>query len=226
MQAPIRSGRVTGKVTGQQINVAHKCPECEHWWNDHAGPVINWERQCSYRETHLDLKCPCMVDLHKYPQALWDRVPGWNEPHVDVTRQCKKCSHVIAQHAFKSETDACYEYKCAVLGCTCPDMWLEKSTGQQVDHLFIDEVTHDPVNHPSHYTSHPSGIECIAITEHYNFCLGNAIKYIWRAGLKGETIEDLEKARWYLDREIARRKGSKTGVQAQDTREDSIQGGS
>ena len=57
---------------------------------------------------------------------------------------------------------------------------------------------------PSHYQDHPSGIQCIQITEHMNFCLGNAIKYIWRAGLKNNAIEDLEKARWYIDREIAR----------------------
>ena len=63
----------------------------------------------------------------------------------------------------------------------------------------------DPVNHPSHYNSHPSGIECIQITEHMGFTLGNAVKYIWRADLKGDAIEDLKKARWYLDREIARR---------------------
>lgn len=61
------------------------------------------------------------------------------------------------------------------------------------------------IEHPSHYTSHPSGIECIQITEHMNFCLGNAIKYIWRADLKCDAIEDLRKARWYIDREIQRR---------------------
>lgn len=62
----------------------------------------------------------------------------------------------------------------------------------------------DPVNHPKHYTEHPSGVECIEITEHMNFNVGNAIKYLWRAGLKGEQVEDLRKARWYIDREIAR----------------------
>lgn len=61
----------------------------------------------------------------------------------------------------------------------------------------------DAIN-PAHYQDHPSGIQCIQITEHMNFCLGNAIKYIWRAGLKNNAIEDLEKARWYIDREIAR----------------------
>lgn len=62
----------------------------------------------------------------------------------------------------------------------------------------------NPVEHPTHYTSHPSGIECITITEHMGFNLGNAIKYIWRADLKG-GLEDLRKARWYIDREIAKR---------------------
>jgi hypothetical protein len=63
----------------------------------------------------------------------------------------------------------------------------------------------DPVNHPKHYVSHKSGVECIQITEHMNFCLGNAMKYIWRADLKGGT-EDLAKAVWYLQREIERRR--------------------
>lgn len=62
----------------------------------------------------------------------------------------------------------------------------------------------DNVNHPSHYNSHPSGIECIQIVEHMNFCLGNVVKYIWRAGLKND-LEDLQKAKWYLNREITRR---------------------
>jgi hypothetical protein len=63
----------------------------------------------------------------------------------------------------------------------------------------------DTVNHPPHYTAHPSGIECIEVTEHFNFNLGNAIKYIWRAGLKGDSLEDLRKAVWYVQREIDRR---------------------
>lgn len=62
----------------------------------------------------------------------------------------------------------------------------------------------DPVNHPCHYTSHPSGIECIQITEHMNFCLGNAVKYIWRAGSKDDPTQDLKKAVFYLNREIER----------------------
>lgn len=60
---------------------------------------------------------------------------------------------------------------------------------------------HDPVNHPKHYVSHPSGIECIQVTEHMSFCLGNAVKYVWRADHKN-ALEDIKKARWYVERAI------------------------
>lgn len=63
----------------------------------------------------------------------------------------------------------------------------------------------DMVNHPPHYTSHPSGIEAIQVCEHFPFSIGNCIKYLWRAGLKGDAVEDLKKARWYLDCEIQKR---------------------
>lgn len=80
---------------------------------------------------------------------------------------------------------------------------------EQEDQAWIDWETQrrkaDPVNHPSHYTQHPSGVECIQITEHMSFCLGNAVKYIWRADLKADAIEDLKKAAWYINREIQRR---------------------
>lgn len=66
----------------------------------------------------------------------------------------------------------------------------------------------DAVNNPKHYTNHPSGIECIQVTEHMGFNLGNAMKYIWRCDLKKDAIEDLKKARWYLDREINKRENS------------------
>jgi len=60
------------------------------------------------------------------------------------------------------------------------------------------------INHPPHYTAHPSGVECIQITEHMGFNLGNAVKYLWRADLKGNQLADLEKAAWYIQREINR----------------------
>jgi hypothetical protein len=63
----------------------------------------------------------------------------------------------------------------------------------------------DQINRPKHYTEHPSGIECIQVTEHMGFNLGNAIKYIWRCDLKKDAIEDLKKAAWYINREIEKR---------------------
>ena len=68
----------------------------------------------------------------------------------------------------------------------------------------------DMVNHPPHYTNHPSGVECIEITRHYCFSVGNAIKYLWRAGLKSDSslqdkekeIEDLKKSIWYINDRI------------------------
>ena len=96
--------------------------------------------------------------------------------------------------------------------------------------VFIEHTEnipeHDPVNHPSHYTSHPSGVECIEITRHMDFNTGNAMKYLWRAGLKDSvlkdarskdsvlkdsanssklqsTIQDLEKAIFYINDRIA-----------------------
>lgn len=69
-------------------------------------------------------------------------------------------------------------------------------------------MKYDSVNHPKHYTTHPSGVECITIVEHMNFNLGNAVKYIWRADSKDDPIEDLAKAIWYINREISRRQSS------------------
>ena len=60
------------------------------------------------------------------------------------------------------------------------------------------------VNHPPHYTTHPSGIEAIELCQHENFCIGNALKYLLRHQKKGEPVQDLRKAIWYIEREIDR----------------------
>ncbi len=80
-----------------------------------------------------------------------------------------------------------------------------------VSNLPAVRSSHDPVNHPKHYSSHPSGVECIEVVRHMGFNLGNVVKYIWRAGIKDAEVElqDLEKAAWYLQDEIKMRKGAK-----------------
>lgn len=85
-------------------------------------------------------------------------------------------------------------------------MFKNKMTASDA-HKAAPREAHDLVNHPPHYTSHPSGIECIQVVEHYPFNVGCAIKYLWRAGLKGDSLEDLRKCLWYVEREIKRRGG-------------------
>jgi hypothetical protein len=85
-------------------------------------------------------------------------------------------------------------------------VWTKKVIEMSSDLNQSSITINDPVNHPKHYTWHPSGIEVIQITEHMNFCLGNAIKYILRSDHKKDQIQDLEKAVWYINREIDRLK--------------------
>ena len=77
------------------------------------------------------------------------------------------------------------------------------------------ETTPSLVNHPAHYNKHPSGVECIDVIEHMSLNIGNAIKYLWRADHKGNTRQDMEKAVWYVQREIARREAFGLFDQAQ-----------
>lgn len=76
-----------------------------------------------------------------------------------------------------------------------------------MDEDIKSEYGYDPVDRPKHYLEHPSGVQCIEIAEHHNFCIGNVLKYVWRAGGKDgvDGVEDLRKAAWYLQREIGRR---------------------
>ncbi len=90
-----------------------------------------------------------------------------------------------------------------------PEGWVAGRTATEAASVGAASV--DMVNHPPHYTAHPSGVECIQITEHMGFCIGNAIKYLWRADEKGSAIEDLEKAKWYVEREIEKRKREQNG---------------
>lgn len=78
------------------------------------------------------------------------------------------------------------------------------------DAYFMKEYGNDEsaVEHPKHYNRHPSGVECVEITKHMNFCLGSAIKYIWRADHKHDAIEDLKKAIFCIETEIQRRQNN------------------
>lgn len=102
---------------------------------------------------------------------------------MNMDTKCKTCGQTFGKHS----------------GSTCPE-------GKGAFVPVEEPAASDPVSHPSHYTSHPSGVECITIAKHENFCIGNALKYLWRAGRKdpNKTIEDLKKAAQYIQYEIDR----------------------
>lgn len=93
---------------------------------------------------------------------------------------------------------------------TVPDVTFEKSEVKVISLEEASKAISKTIEHPSHYTSHPSGIECIEIAKYYDFCIGSAIKYLWRAGLKSEEgkstkekeIEDLKKAITFIQFKI------------------------
>jgi len=91
-------------------------------------------------------------------------------------------------------------------GCKGTPNWCKCKTYVLPEGLTLHPADNDPVNRPSHYTSDPSGVECIQITRHRTFNIGNAIKYLWRAGLKDNNsdVQDLKKAIWYIEDEIKR----------------------
>lgn len=105
--------------------------------------------------------------------------------------ECPECSHYMYIHNRLNNW---------IVQCTACDC---KYDANRPPTLL---ASNDPVDYPAHYTSDPSGVECIQITRHRNFNIGNAIKYLWRAGLKDTDaqIEDLQKAIWYINDEINR----------------------
>lgn len=189
-----------------------QCVACGHGKEDHI--EIDYDNDIREQVWSCE-KCECRFHYKlgslEITKATTKYMTGMSILLRDAPNTCGNCGHTWEQH---DGAVVNWTRHCGVAGCTCvleirdyPQvMWDQKP---KMD--YRDWATDDPVNHPSHYTSHPSGIECIQITEHMNFCIGNAVKYIWRAGLKRGAvqdrelaIQDLEKARWYLDREIKR----------------------
>lgn len=125
---------------------------------------------------------------------------------------CWKCGQEAIAYSYTAEGPSLrwlYAVKCRYSDCQkvedcatetgATDNWNAIQTGA-ADH---SEQPRDMVNHPPHYNGHPSGVECIEVTELLPFNLGNAFKYVFRHRAKNGR-EDLEKARWYLQRELER----------------------
>lgn len=142
----------------------------------------------------------------------WDDLP--KEIQEKMLDEQEKQGNGRRVYVFRDSLDrpACiggFDWELAVGGY---DFWLRvlkkgDFSGFYEKYPKIDDLDSScSVNHPKHYTSHPSGVECIDITKHYDFCVGNAIKYLWRQGLKGgskeKQIEDCKKAIWYINKHI------------------------
>lgn len=82
------------------------------------------------------------------------------------------------------------------------DRWIKEQVERDKTEQGGVALLHNAVDHPKHYCSHPSGLECIEVAQHLNFCLGNAFKYLFRRERKNSCLEDLEKAKWYIQKEI------------------------
>lgn len=111
---------------------------------------------------------------------------------------CKKCNAEINPGGLCSNSE-----------CSYSKLEKERSkigvTAKEACENFRINLSKEKVDHPSHYNEHPSGVECITIVEHMCFNLGNAVKYCWRADLKDDAVNDLNKAIWYIQRELDRR---------------------
>lgn len=121
--------------------------------------------------------------------------------HVGVNMakflNCPECSTINWEENLNSvDAGCCFDCGISLLGCAYED---DGQTSCLTPYVFNKSV-----DHPSHYQSE-SGLEVIDVIDAFelNFELGNAIKYILRAYKKGKALEDLEKAKWYLNREIA-----------------------
>lgn len=148
-------------------------------------------------------------------------VDSFQDPDEFLNEKCAVCGHARHHHnhrGFSMVFGACARVSGPEgIKCSCERFYSPQGSGVDVHIVggftrehFEKEFARslqklDPVKKPVHYNSHPSGIECIDIIKYFDFATGNAIKYLWRCGLKAsaDPIEDLEKAKTYIDFKIA-----------------------
>lgn len=184
--------------------IVHQDPKTGYWNVLGSGEVLR---------THEPEECEGQrfCDIH-------NRRPDWERGYPLNWRSDRGLMEFICEHGTGHPTTAQFDYW--QFRVQEASMGWETARAEAVhgccgccgsDHeLYRVAVNadNDPVNHPKHYSSDPSGVECIQITRHRSFNIGNAFKYLWRAGLKGEEthIQDLEKAVFYINDEINRLK--------------------
>lgn len=141
---------------------------------------------------------------------------GWDEEAKEWVKKRKPKEHIPEKA--ESGRDQCEFVHSDKHQCHNKAKWWSGYQKKQYCDMHTSgggtPLTDRMINNPPHYTSHPSGVECIQVTEHMGFCVGNAIKYLWRADEKWDALEDLKKAKWYVEREIEKReRGSEDGDQ-------------
>jgi len=148
------------------------------WVESIANGTLDTAEAIAQRPAAADLSpcCKCASEAIGYDYAIPDH--GF--------RHGVKCRHHDCQSIEGFETAA-----------EAHDTW---NNIQRDDLAEQPSATTDMVNHPPHYTGHPSGVECIEVAEHLPFCLGNAFKYLFRRDAKGNPVENIEKAIWYVNR--------------------------
>lgn len=97
-------------------------------------------------------------------------------------------------HGVKCRHRACQSLEGAATAGAAADAW------NDIQRDTLDEPSADMVNHPPHYTGHPSGVECIEVAEHLPFCLGTAFERLFSRDAKGNPAENIEQAIWYVNR--------------------------
>ena len=136
---------------------------------------------------------------------LRDRCDGeTDEEYRYMLKHCIDLENYIAKETLNDKVASAEVARQSGVFVGAPFSDLPEFNFESADDFVESNVEQDNVNQPSHYCSHPSGIECIEITHHHDFTIGNAIKYLWRAGLKdsADEIQDLEKASWYIQDKI------------------------
>lgn len=156
--------------------------------------IGNWE----YHTLPIYLESSCYICGRKINKLS----TCWHTGIKHNKNVCNDCYTVYTQliKTEKQEKEEMAKLTCSFCENGYKDSVLRVSCRKCVEMQIIS--TGDPVNHPAHYTSHPSGIETIEITKHEDFLTGNALKYILRHKLKGKPVEDLKKAIWYLEKRI------------------------
>lgn len=183
-----------------------RCRVCRNQWS--SGDEESHRTECVvnsfFHDDGLD-EVPAASQLHGAGAAVAAKVVS--TPRAAL--RCAACDCSLGELTRHQVMDSGDRWWCS----TCWNRLLEGAryddfklgiVGKEEREKAPVQPGHDPVNHPSHYTSSPSGVECIDVIEHMTLNVGNATKYLWRAGQKGDLIEDLSKARWYVDREIKR----------------------